>query len=178
MYSDRVDSVTRATNPSPLLLAPLPSPFTSPPSLRRNHRLPPSSSSISSTTFSFATFASFCFSASTCSDASACKARSRGQTSDSPFPSPPLTPFVSLPPSLSLPILQTARTLSLDPRARVSPPHLVVYVAVPRLCVRIPVRACVRARIYKYMYAHIGSREVARLSGPLTYYREPPLACL
>lgn len=149
MYSDRVDSVTRATNPSPPLLAPLPSPFTSPPSLRRNHRLPPSSSSISSTTFSFATFASFCFSASTCSDASACKARSRGQTSDSPFPSPPLTPFVSLPPSLSLPILQTARTLSLDPRARASLLRISSFTWLYRDCVYVYlcVRACVHVCI-------------------------------
>lgn len=97
MYSDRVDSVTRATNPSPLSspLSPLPLPFACRPllrhlSLRRNHHchhrrhhllfllflLLPSSSFA----FFFAVFASFCFFASTRSDASECKARSRGQT--------------------------------------------------------------------------------------------------
>lgn len=164
MYSDRVDSVTRATNPSP-------SPSLAPPVPLLRH-LPfvatTASSSISSITFSFATFASFCFSASTCSDASACKARSRGQTSDLPFPlhlslSPPfiflLHPFLS--PTL-LPVSPNSHPLARS--ARLS--------SASRATVSSFTCACV------YVYIYMYSREVARLSGPLTYYREPPLACL
>lgn len=184
-----------------LLTLPLPFSLPSLPPVRRPllRHLPfvattaTASSSISSTTFSFATFASFCFSASTCSDASACKARSRGQTSDPSFSSPPPTPFVSLlPPSFSLfhlspgssirplssasLLLTRSHPLARSARARASllriSLRVVVYVAIPRLCVRVCVYTymCVCVRTY--------SREVARLSGPLTYYREPPLACL
>ena len=90
MYSDRVDSVTRATNPSPLSLSPsrpptlsrlLPLPFACRPllrhlPLRRNHHC----RYLLLLFLFFATFASFCLSASTCSDAPACKARSRSRT--------------------------------------------------------------------------------------------------
>lgn len=84
MYSDRVDSVTRATNPSPLLsplsrLSPCRSlialsfaTFSSVATTTASSF----TSSFTATFFSFATFASFCLSGSTCSDASTCKARS------------------------------------------------------------------------------------------------------
>ena len=133
MYSDRVDSVTRATNPSPLSLSPsrpptlsrlLPLPFACRPllrhlPLRRNHHCRYLLLLLLLLFLFFATFASFCLSASTCSDASACKARSRSRTglslsfSLSIFPQSTSRLVLSFSfPFLSFPVALT--TISLD----------------------------------------------------------------
>lgn len=227
MYSDRVDSVTRATNPSPLSspLSPLPLPFACRPllrhlSFRRNHHchhwrhhLLPSLLSLPSSSFAFffTIFASFRFFASTRSDASACKARSRGQTGvflslllplytlsrpldlssvHVTFHSLPFFPYSShnylsqfFDPSYSplpwyplylsvfaiLSSVTLSRSLFRSIRARV---RLTASLHLPPPC----------RRLRRYTEICIGAESRAQKErdyrGPLTYYREPPLACL